>query len=238
MVSSAFAQFRSGLQTPSRGRIDLPLGLNVERRVACLKNRLEMKKAARMQDAEWVLTQDAFHKVLDWLDRDIGKAAAKYEEIRAALIQLFQRRGCVVAEELADETIDRVIRKMDKIREGYKGNPAPYFYGVAQMIHLEYLRRKPESMEPVSPHSLDYTEQDYDCLERCLGLLTRQSRELIETYYQHDGKAKMSSRKELAHSIGVSLNILRVRTHRIRDQLRNCVEECRRRKATSNESID
>lgn len=191
-----------------------------------------MRKATRLQEKEWVLTQEAFHKVLDWLDEDVGKAAEKYEEIRATLIELFIRRGCVLAEELADKTIDRVIKKVDAIRDDYVGNPAPFFYGVAQMIHLEYLRRRSEPLEPVSTIPLDYTQQDYDCLERCLAQLTGKSRELIETYYQHDGKSKMNNRKALAHTLGVSLNILRVRAHRIRDHLRRCLEECRRRKAS------
>src|ERR671927_1499820 len=103
-----------------------------------------MRRASRRApEKEWELTREAFANVLAWLDQDAGKAGEKYEEIRAALIEIFMCRGCPIAEELADDTIDRVIRKLDAIRENYIGDPALYFYGVAQMIHLEYARRKP-----------------------------------------------------------------------------------------------
>src|SRR5690242_5996607 len=138
-----------------------------------------MRRASRMApEKEWQLTREAFEKVLGWLDKDVGKAGEKYEEIRAALIEIFVCRACPIAEELADETIDRVIRKLDAIRENYIGDPALYFYGVAQMIHLEYLRRKSEPIEPPPLTALDYTQQDYDCLEKCLGQMTLESRHL------------------------------------------------------------
>src|SRR5689334_20663945 len=135
-----------------------------------------------------------------------------------------------MAEDLADETIDRVIRKLDAIKGNYLGDPARYFFGVAQMIYLEYLRKKPESIVLPAATALGYTQQDCDCLEKCLGHLTLENRHLIEVYYQDDGPAKMSNRKALAHSLGVSPNLLRVRAHRIREHLRKCVEGCRKGK--------
>lgn len=190
----------------------------------------KMKRASRMApEKEWELTREALEKILGWLDRDVEKAAAKYEEIRAALIEIFVCRQCSAAEELADETINRVIRKLDAIRENYIGDPALYFYGVAQMIHLEYLRRKPEPPAYAPVATPDYVQQDYDCLEKCLGQLTLASRHLIEVYYQDDDHSKMTNRKALARTLGVSLNVLRVRAHRIREHLRKCLEECKRK---------
>lgn len=187
-----------------------------------------MRKASRMApDKQWELTREAFARVLEWLDQDIGKAGEKYEEIRATLIKIFVCRSCSTAEDLADETIDRVIRKLDAIKENYLGDPARYFFGVAQIIHLEYLRRKPESVGIPAAPAHDFTQQDYDCLEKCLAQLTQENRRLIEIYYQDDRPSKMSNRKALAHAMGVSPNVLRVRAHRIREHLRKCMEECR-----------
>ena len=181
---------------------------------------------------DWELTQPALEKVLRWLDKDLGKAGEKYEEIRAALIGIFIRRGCSNAEELADTTIDRVIRKLDVITGDYHGDPALYFYGVAQMVQLEYLRRQYPPVEQQSPTPQDYTQQDYDCLEKCLAGLTTANRQLIEFYYQGDRESKMTNRKGMAKALGVSLNVLRVRAHRVRDHLRKCLEECRKREAS------
>jgi hypothetical protein len=73
------------------------------------------------------LDQDGFDKLLGWLGPDRDSAGKKYEEIRLKLIKIFARRGCMLAEELADETMDRVCNKAQKIVDDYKGDPALYF---------------------------------------------------------------------------------------------------------------
>src|SRR5215207_6031462 len=82
-----------------------------------------------------------FEHLLEWLDPDRERAGARYEEIRRALIKIFTTRGCAEPEDLADETITRVCRKVRTIAPTYVGDPANYFYGVAKNVHLEYLRR-------------------------------------------------------------------------------------------------
>jgi hypothetical protein len=116
---------------------------------------------------QWTLTQVAFDSLLAWLDPERERAGEKYEVIRARLIKVFAYRGCHTPEELADETINRVTRKIDTVAESYDGDPALYFYGVAQMIHLEYLRRKTEPQPPPASHPED-SEQEYQCLDECL----------------------------------------------------------------------
>jgi hypothetical protein len=43
---------------------------------------------------DWVLTQDAFDKLLNWLDSDRERAGQKYETIRLRLIKIFTCRRC------------------------------------------------------------------------------------------------------------------------------------------------
>src|SRR5215471_19931644 len=90
---------------------------------------------------DWVLTQDAFDQLLEWLGPDREHGALRYEEIRRRLIKIFVCRGCRAAEELTDETIDRVTSKLVDVAPGYKGDPALYFFGVAHKVHLEYVRK-------------------------------------------------------------------------------------------------
>ena len=59
---------------------------------------------------DWFLSQEAFDALLKWLDSDREQAAMKYEEIRKRLIKIFTGRDCVEAEDLADETINRVSK--------------------------------------------------------------------------------------------------------------------------------
>jgi len=175
---------------------------------------------------EWVLTQEAFDKLLLWLDPNREQAGKKYEEIRRRLIKLFTCRGCREAEELADETINRVTKKVREVADTYSGDPALYFYGVAHNVHLEYLRRKQLSPPPAPAGQPDETEQEYDCLEQCMQRLTPDNRELVLQYYREEKKAKIDHRKLLAQRLGIAVNALRIRAHRIRASLQECVQNC------------
>ncbi len=184
----------------------------------------------------WVLTQEAFDNLLTWLDPDREQAGRRYEEIRRRLIRIFTCRGCLEPDDLADETINRVTKKLREIIDTYTGDPALYFYGVAQNVHLEYLRRKPPPVVPQRPPSRidqpDDIDQEYECLERCIARLTSAQRDLVLNYYQEEKQAKIDRRKELAHRLGIGPNALRIRAHRIRATLQQCVEGCLEQKAT------
>lgn len=185
-----------------------------------------------------VITQQAFDQLLNWLDADRDSAGSKYEKIRVRLIKIFACRGCGEADDLADETINRVTLKLGEIAESYSGDPALYFYGVAQKVHLEYLRKKPLVQEssqvgrepggqtawPSEP--VDDIEQEYACLERCMDRLPPENRRLVLEYYQEEKRAKIDHRKMLADQLGIAVNALRIRAHRIRSQLQQCVESC------------
>ena len=175
------------------------------------------------------VTQAAFDSLLSWLDPDRELAAAKYEQIRRRLIRLFTCRGRPDAEDLADETIDRVTLKAPEVAPGYVGDPSLYFYGVAQNVFLESLRRKPPQAPPPPPPDPAETEEaelEDRCLERCMGELAPGSRELLIEYYGDDGRAKIDHRKELAVRLGVAQNALRIRVHRHRMSLQECLRRC------------
>lgn len=172
------------------------------------------------------LTQEAFDHLLAFLDLDRDRAGTRYEEIRSQLIKIFVCRGCAVPEELADETINRAARKLQEISSTYTGDPALYFYGVAQLVHLEHVRRKPAPLPPPPPSATEEAELKYECLEKCMESLSEISRELILAYYGEDKQAKIERRKELAERLGIGANALWIRAHRIRESLRECVNRC------------
>jgi DNA-directed RNA polymerase specialized sigma24 family protein len=66
----------------------------------------------------------------------------------------------------------------------------------------------------------------FDCLERCLESLPAENRELILQYYLEEKRAKIDARKHLASQLGIPLNALRIRAHRIRGFLDQCVTGC------------
>jgi DNA-directed RNA polymerase specialized sigma24 family protein len=174
----------------------------------------------------WVLTKEAFDALLAWLNSDRDMAGQKYEEIRLRLIKIFVCRGCPEPEDLADETINRVSKKLGEIEAAYSGEPARYFYGVANKVHLEYRRRKPVPVLPPPHDGSDDLEIEYACLEKCIQNLTPNNRVLVVQYYQEEKRAKIDHRKNLADRLGIALNALRIRACRIRASLQQCVQTC------------
>jgi len=174
----------------------------------------------------WVLSQESFDALLDWLAPEREQAGQKYEEIRTRLIKIFTCRGCYEPEDLTDETINRVTNRLTEIRGHFKGDQARYFYGVANKVHLEYLRRRQLQHVDVPETDSSRIEAEFKCLELCLDRLSAENRHLVLQYYQLERKARIDQRKALAKEFGIKLNALRIRAHRIRATLLECVQEC------------
>ena len=172
------------------------------------------------------LTPDAFEKLLRWLDPDRDKAGVKYEKIRLRLIRIFSARGSYTSEDLADQTINVVVTKIDWLLENYQGDPALYFYGVAKKIYLESQKPKTPPELPPQP-DISKIEQECSCLEHCVEQeLTQPERELVFRYHEKDKGEKIRLRKEIASELGISINALRIRRYHLHERLRPCIEQC------------
>jgi DNA-directed RNA polymerase specialized sigma24 family protein len=180
----------------------------------------------------WVLTQEQFDTLLDWLDPDRERAGHMYETIRLRLIKIFTSRGCPDAEELADETINRVASKLSEIINNWDGDPALYFFKVAQYVLAEWRtkesRRELNKDPGVMPIVTDENEHtpEYQCLLQCLEVLRISERTLVVDYYEQQGHAKIKQHQQMATAMGIAINALRIRACRIRRTLRQCVQEC------------
>lgn len=174
-----------------------------------------------------VLEPADFARLLTWLDPNPDRAGQLYESIRWRLIAVLASRGCHIPEELADEIIDRVARRVNDIAANYTGDKAIYFLGVMNNVHHEYLRRPavPRLVAPANDE-VEVKEQTHLCLDRCLAKLSPHAREIIQQYYAADRQAKISLRKRIAAKFGVSSSNLRLRALRIRARLQTCIEQC------------
>jgi DNA-directed RNA polymerase specialized sigma24 family protein len=146
-------------------------------------------------------------------------------------------KGFSDAEDLADETINRVMKKLPEIRDTYVGEQARYFHGVARFIVREVMRRKEIAVEvmPVVPTETEVHSDEYECLLRCLRFLSADRRELILDYYVYDGRDKIEQHQQMASKLGITKGALRGRAHQVRGNLENCIHQCiERMKANEN----
>ena len=180
----------------------------------------------------------AFEALLLALHAERDRAAERYEEVRARLQRFFRWRGARWPDELTDETIDRVGRKVaagEVIRVPDVGR---YFLGVARNVLRESWERERQRGHahdvPVPPDlaaesaaaAEQVLEARLDCLDRCLAELPAETRELVLRYYRGQGGSKIVDRRALAVQLGVTQGTLRIRLHRLRLRLEACVRKC------------
>lgn len=181
---------------------------------------------------KWTLTEEAFNKLLITLGGDRESGSAKYLEIRSNLTRFFEWRGCPFPEDHADETINRIARKIAEGEEIL--NPSGYAMGVARLLLLEIMKgrqREQSALTEMGTASEIYTDSDeaegrIECLQKCLQGLSADNRELILQYYQGEKGEKIRNRKNLMDRLGIPVNTLRMRALRLRERLQGCVEEC------------
>ncbi|MCA1633612.1 MAG: hypothetical protein LC802_07820 [Acidobacteria bacterium] len=173
-----------------------------------------------------LITQSKFDRMLEWLDPDRERAGNKHEQIRRRLIEILASRGCHEPEQWADETITRVVLKIDEVVKNFEGDPAHFFYGVAKNVFREYIKVKPLAFCPPAPAPPDEVEREHACLEHCLARLDEEDRGLILGYYSKERREKIDNRNEMARRLGVAANALRIRVYRIRIGLKECIRDC------------
>jgi DNA-directed RNA polymerase specialized sigma24 family protein len=180
--------------------------------------------------SKWVPTTEAFEKLLASFSQDRDEAARSYELARSKLIRYFERRAIVSSERYADEALDRAMRRID---EGKTiSNLMAYLYKIASNIVFEILKEQEMMRQAVNalPTSISSSTIDndndprQDCFDECLERLREKERTLILDYYQEEGHAKIENHKEMAARMGIPLNALRIRVHRIRVRLETDVK--------------
>lgn len=179
-----------------------------------------------------MITAEQFEELLAWLDADRERAGNKYEVIRSGLLRVFISKGLNDAEDLADETINRVITRLADIKDSYRGEPARYFHGVARNVMRETSRRKEVALEvtAVSVFVDPIVSNERDCLDTCLQILPPPKRDLILDYYLYEGHDKIEHHKRMSVDLGITDGALRGRAHQIRTGLEQCVKQCVHRK--------
>lgn len=199
-----------------------------------------MQKAKRKIDR--TATPEVFHGLLEWLDEGRDSGGRKYLEMRQRLAAYFDRKNCLAPDELADETLNRVARRLAEEGRIESESPAKYCYIVARFVFMESLRSAERKSVPIDDDLLrtaadrfavhartddsERKELMFVCLERCMGELESGSRDIILRYYTGEERVKIENRRGLAASLDITTNALAIRACRIRDKLEACVTGC------------
>jgi len=177
------------------------------------------------------------------LHEDPASAAERYEDLRLKLTKFFTWKGTegYVADDLADETLDRIATKVGEGLEIESVNA--YTYSVARFVWLEHLRARKEEPAgddipevPIYPEEPEEEDERLGCLRSCLGEVAAgdQDAKLVTAYYDPSpGEKIREARKRLAAEFGITVNTLKVRACRIRARLESCISKCvnKKRKA-------
>jgi DNA-directed RNA polymerase specialized sigma24 family protein len=177
----------------------------------------------------WTLSRAALASLVERLGEG---GPGEYEVIRRKLIAFLDLRGAARPEVAADETLDRVARKLQE-GESVESLRA-YVFGVARRVLMESERRERREravqgawmLLRSAPAATDETERRFACLERCLGALSPENRALIEAYHGADVGPGQEGRVALAIRLGLSATALRTRAHRLRNELAGCLGRC------------
>lgn len=182
---------------------------------------------------KWELNTEAFDKLLENFSSDRSEAGRQYVQMKVKLERFFEWNSCPSPEDLAEEAIKRVARKIDEGETIF--NLPAYFSTVARLVFMESRRVRDRFAVPLDeipeiaaeePFEDEQKEARYRCLDQCLDLLPVESRSLILNYYHEEKRAKIDHRKQLAAVLGIPLNALRIRAHRVRISLEKCVRDC------------
>lgn len=177
------------------------------------------------------MTPEEFDKLLECFSHDREEAARLYEIARQKLIRYFEWNSSIPAEDYADETMDRAARRID---EGQKIDKLmAYLFGIARNIVDEARRARLRAPIPLddahlrvkTPEPIEPDERQL-CFSRCLEELAADNRDLLLDYFEGEGGAKIRSRQGIADRLGIPLNALRIRVHRIRKTLEDCIAKC------------
>jgi DNA-directed RNA polymerase specialized sigma24 family protein len=184
----------------------------------------------------WAPSERAFRRFLNWLDEGIDSSGERYLEMRRRLESYFERRHCRAPDELADETLNRVTRRLEEEGTIAGASPAHYCYIVAKFVFQESIRKANAVVEVAADETVlpgagpdagvghGASEKLLDRLEECLQKLSDADRQLILEYYRGEQRVKIERRHALAARLGLTMNALSIRACRVRDRLETCIK--------------
>lgn len=179
------------------------------------------------------LTPENFEKLLLYFNPNRELAGEEYELLWLKMREYFGARACTCAEELADEVMSRLAKKIaegEEIRDVLR-----YSYRLAHWIWMEFLRRPESNYVPFdelpvlsfAPPDILLQKEQSGCYLHCMQQITQEERRLVIEYWDNENQSHHKARKRLAKRMGLSLIALRIRITRIKKKLESCYSDCK-----------
>lgn len=184
------------------------------------------------------MTEEEFKRFLNWLDADRELAAQTYEKLRRRLVVYFIKRQCAAAEDLSDQVLNAAMAHFLKQNALLLGQPLPYIFGIARNVYRQHLNKQISTDGDVDWQRLSFPDVSEEtsekerrsvCLRNCLREMKDQERQLFLLYYLKKNEALDEYRIRLANQFGLTINALRLKMMRLRDQLRSCITTCQQK---------
>ena len=181
---------------------------------------------------------DDFRRLLARLDANPESAWQEYLKLRLKLVAYFESFGHYVeAEDLADESLDRISKKPD----AYKIDDLPILaLGFARNMRKEISKEAAKTVHPItydgwpvkdpSPEESIINkiegERRIKCLLKCMRGLIANERLMIFKYYPNENRNLEQLRSRLAEELGISTGTLAKRVARLRAKVESCCAKC------------
>ena len=180
------------------------------------------------------MQKETFKELLSLLHPDEAQAAVEYQKLHERLSRFFDWNNAQDPMTLADEAIDRLGKRASEpgVKDGVR-NVSAFALGVARHLLQEEARRQLKmveishhwrAMESARNHGPESAALE-EALQHCLEKMRPERRRLIEAYYSYSGTEKIKAHQQLAQAEGLSLNALRNRVLRTRQELETCIRK-------------
>jgi DNA-directed RNA polymerase specialized sigma24 family protein len=189
-------------------------------------------QSPRARNRDRQLTRERFDLLLSHLSVDPAERGTRYEMLRGRLIFFFLRRMLPLPEDLADEVLNRLARRLEEGEalasiEGYALGIARHLLQ-EQRAHSDRERTASEEFHRnVSQETLTPDEDEeirLSHMKRCLERLPHSDREMLSEYYLAEGSEKIPIRKRLAKARGITQAALRKRVFVLRGLVQRCMQ--------------
>jgi hypothetical protein len=182
-------------------------------------------------------------KLLRLFDTDQVVAGEELLRCREMLVRRFAAEHCYDADNLANQTIERVVADLEKNPQRVITNIWSFISGVARNIVHEIHRSpvlKEVPLDDISPMQeprttpldellIGIAEQDnlHACLNECLEEFDAPNRQLLVSYYDAgDGEKLKQTRVRLADSLRLTSARLKKLAFNLRQKLEACIKNC------------